>query len=64
MLLLWKLASSCHNNLSKVSPVIEKLVQKQLNWNDKQELKSLLTCVCYAFKKSTPESTYIYSYVH
>lgn len=57
MLLLWKLASSCHSDLSKATPVIEKL--KQLDWNDKQELKSLLTCVCYAFKKSSPESTYV-----
>ena len=55
LLFLWKLASSCHGDLSKAFAVIDKL--QKLDWTDKKELKSLFTCACYALEKSIPEST-------
>ena len=54
LLLLWKLAFSCHRDLSKASAVIDKL--QQLDWSNKKELKPLFTCVGYALEKNVPES--------
>ena len=54
ILLLWKLALSCHSDLRNASPVIDKL--QLLDWSDKQELKSLFTCACHAFKENLTES--------
>ena len=54
LLFLWKLASSCHRDLSKAFAVVNEL--QKLDWSDKKELKSLFTCACYALEKSLPES--------
>ena len=57
LLLLWKLASSCLNDPNKSLPIIDKL--QQLKYGDiKEELNTLVNCVCYAFNGCIPEGKY------